>query len=65
MTKEDLETIGTLIEDAQWRTAGIVTAVLGHFWLGAAFFLLPFFGNLLERFIVRYRIIQLEEELRQ
>jgi hypothetical protein len=63
MTKEDFEKIGTLIEDAQWRTAGIVTAVLGHLWLGAALFLLPIAGEFLKRFIVRYRINQLEAEL--
>ena len=63
MTKEEFEKIDVMIENAQWRIVGIVAALLGHIWLGAILFLIPFFGEFVKRLIIRYRIVRLEEEL--
>ena len=53
MPKEDLEKIEASIENAQWRTAGIVGMLVGHIWIGIALFLVPFVFRFAESFMVR------------
>ncbi len=63
LTIEDLEGIDHRIEAGQFRTAGIVVAVLGHVAVGAVLFLLPFVYDLLLKAALRCRIARLESQM--
>jgi arginine exporter protein ArgO len=66
MSKEDLDQVKEIVEDASFRVMGVVAFMLGQFWAGVIFFLLlPVGMKEIKKFFIRKRIAQLERVLAQ
>jgi UPF0716 family protein affecting phage T7 exclusion len=63
MTKEDFEKIERMTEDRMWVTIAFVALLLGHWFVFGLCLLMPIVGRALEKFFIRRRIQQLEQQL--